>query len=547
MPFPAVGDPGTNTVAPPNDHGSKLLAALANGMDTNGNLVSAYIKLGTNPASAGSVRLANAGWVAGRNAGNSADINLIRSNSSDITEIGGRVAVGATVSPFDNNLPRLHLRSDWTGTETSANLNVLQLYSQAKGAWTTGHFLFSNETRIVDHASVNQRTVIGATNATPIVITTSVAHGYANGDRVIVDSVGGNTAANGAWIVAGQTPTTFQLTGSVGSGAYTTGGITTNRAGYATYLALIGPTVTRGGLIGANIHADDVCCYFGANNGTAKGTDFIYLGRTPGFTNWDTCGSFDGSSTHGFLLNNVGTGQVIRGTAYGSTVVPEYQLRMSRGTYEAPLRTKNGDVIARFSGLSSFAVDDVTASTLSGNPTARIDFIANEDQTVGGLSTRIVFYNTQLGTTTIAERARFAPGDGLDLNSGTFVNYQLRLKNNATVAGRNNAASGDINLFKINTSDSLEFLTGFTITDAKDVILATGTGTKIGTATGQKLAFHNSTPVIQHATTGETVGFTAGGGTTVTDSSTFTGNVGATAYRISDIVKALKNKGLMAA
>jgi len=46
--------------------------------------------------------------------------------------------------------------------------------------------------------------------------------------------------------------------------------------------------------------------------------------------------------------------------------------------------------------------------------------------------------------------------------------------------------------------------------------------------------------------TGETVGFTTGAGTAVKDDSTFTGNVGSTAYRISDIVKALKNTGLLA-
>jgi hypothetical protein len=97
----------------------------------------------------------------------------------------------------------------------------------------------------------------------------------------------------------------------------------------------------------------------------------------------------------------------------------------------------------------------------------------------------------------------------------------------------------------VGTGDSPTFA-GLTIADAGNIVLNTTTGTKIGTATGQKLGFYNATPVIQQAGTGETVGFTAGGGTTVTDASTFTGNVGSTAYRISDIVKALKNLGLLA-
>ncbi len=48
------------------------------------------------------------------------------------------------------------------------------------------------------------------------------------------------------------------------------------------------------------------------------------------------------------------------------------------------------------------------------------------------------------------------------------------------------------------------------------------------------------------STTGITTGFTAGGGTAVTDSSTFTGGIGTTAYRISDIVRNLKNLGVIA-
>lgn len=59
--------------------------------------------------------------------------------------------------------------------------------------------------------------------------------------------------------------------------------------------------------------------------------------------------------------------------------------------------------------------------------------------------------------------------------------------------------------------------------------------------------FHGTTPVAQPSSTGETAGFTAGAGTGVNDDSTFTGNVGSTAYRISDVVKHLKNLGLLAA
>ena len=69
----------------------------------------------------------------------------------------------------------------------------------------------------------NTASVTGATNATPIVIT-SVAHGLTTGTRVTITGVGGNTAANGSFIITRVSADTFSLDGSVGNGAYTSGG-----------------------------------------------------------------------------------------------------------------------------------------------------------------------------------------------------------------------------------------------------------------------------------------------------------------------------------
>ena len=66
--------------------------------------------------------------------------------------------------------------------------------------------------------------VTGATNATPIVVT-SVAHGLLNGDMVEIVGATTNTGANGTWIVASKADDTFTLialdgTDSVGNGVY---------------------------------------------------------------------------------------------------------------------------------------------------------------------------------------------------------------------------------------------------------------------------------------------------------------------------------------
>lgn len=88
--------------------------------------------------------------------------------------------------------------------------------------------------------------------------------------------------------------------------------------------------------------------------------------------------------------------------------------------------------------------------------------------------------------------------------------------------------------------------TDLLFSDGYNLSSGASTGTKIGTATTQKLGFFNATPVVQQNTTGTTVGFVGGAGSAVKDDSTFTGNLGATAYRISDIVRALKTLGLLA-
>lgn len=68
------------------------------------------------------------------------------------------------------------------------------------------------------------RTVNGATNATPIVISTTASHLFSTGDVVSVSGVTGNTAANGSWTIIVIDATHFSLTTSVGSGAYVSGG-----------------------------------------------------------------------------------------------------------------------------------------------------------------------------------------------------------------------------------------------------------------------------------------------------------------------------------
>ena len=78
--------------------------------------------------------------------------------------------------------------------------------------------------------------ISGATNATPIVITTTT-HTFDTGDGVRIASVGGNTDANGDWVITVVDSTHFSLDTSVGNAAYTSGGLATEYAAMgATHL-----------------------------------------------------------------------------------------------------------------------------------------------------------------------------------------------------------------------------------------------------------------------------------------------------------------------
>lgn len=68
-----------------------------------------------------------------------------------------------------------------------------------------------------------QNPVTGATNVSPIVITTSANHNLSSGDYALISGVGGNTAANGQFLATVISPTTFSIP-VAGNGAYTSGG-----------------------------------------------------------------------------------------------------------------------------------------------------------------------------------------------------------------------------------------------------------------------------------------------------------------------------------
>lgn len=114
-----------------------------------------------------------------------------------------------------------------------------------------------------------------------------------------------------------------------------------------------------------------------------------------------------------------------------------------------------------------------------------------------------------------------------------------------------NAATGQNVAIAVNNAAQITFAANtITLTDGVNYVLGTTTGTKFGSSASAKLGLWGATPIAQPSSTGESAGYTsvgtsAGNGSFTT--STFTGNVGSKAYTISDIVKHLKNAGILAA
>jgi hypothetical protein len=94
--------------------------------------------------------------------------------------------------------------------------------------------------------------------------------------------------------------------------------------------------------------------------------------------------------------------------------------------------------------------------------------------------------------------------------------------------------------YKLDVNGTVRIQDNLTISDAKNVILDTTTGTKIGTASSQKLSFWNAAPIVQPTTAVAAATLIGGGGTTITDTDTFDG------YTLKQIVKALRNTGILA-
>lgn len=219
---------------------------------------------------------------------------------------------------------------------------------------------------------------------------------------------------------------------------------------------------------------------------------------------------------------------------------------------ESNLSTELGLVCTRTGGISWIVASG------SGN-SANTGFLSFYDKTAAAERARFNHVgNFAIGTNTFpSNNYKFIVRQGTDrnlafaeqtsdlsieaYNNAASANVPLRLyanplKINGDVTIGTNTAAG----YKLDINGTTRTQGDFTISDAKNVILGTTTGTKIGTATTQKIGFWNAAPIVQPTTAVAASTLVGGGGTALTDTDTFDG------YTLKQVVKALRNTGLLA-
>lgn len=138
----------------------------------------------------------------------------------------------------------------------SGRLAIANTSANTYGAYAAGSYHVANTSTSATYANEASLTInpgvyvggaiTGASNTTPIQISTTSAHGRTTGDVVYIADVVGNAAANGFWVVTVTSGTQFTLDGSSGTGGWTSGG-TVLVAQTATFEAdIAGPTGSSG-------------------------------------------------------------------------------------------------------------------------------------------------------------------------------------------------------------------------------------------------------------------------------------------------------------
>jgi hypothetical protein len=252
----------------------------------------------------------------------------------------------------------------------------------------------------------------------------------------------------------------------------------------------------------------------------------IFIGRQAGYNSTGPVASiFIGESSG---RNTTGDRNVFIGHFSGSGNTSG-QLNVSMG-YESGRFLSTGIENTVIGGFSGFNLSATTGNTFLGYDSGRNINTGN--------------YNVALGHK--AGEYKVGLSSLTNSSNSIFIGYRAKADDNSQtnqiVIGHDAVGLGSNTIVLGNSSITDNYISGnFNIGDAKNLIIGTTTGTKIGTATTQKISLWNATPIVQPTTAITESAFVENsGGVNVNDDSTFDG------YTLRQVVKALRDVGLLA-
>lgn len=369
---------------------------------------------------------------------------------------------------------------------------VITYATPPHGSPTDSILTYNPSTQVINHVA---NTFLDVSDALPALLTTPAVDQLLKWDGTkFINFTPNYSSINGTGFVK-ATGTTLSYDNST---------YLTTATAASTYLPLAGGTMV------GNIIATDNLYDLGAATATRfRSGFFATLLQSPKLK-----GSVTANDSLVIMGNNASSGNTSTVAAIGIDVGNSGQTRamtifnsgnVAIGTTTAPtekLRVEGGNMMVR---LGNF---DISAGNFTWNGNGSHTFTLQQSNTtyfrINATSTWIsnviplsIGTNTAFTATALLDIAAgttaFAP---LGLNSGPLLSSPLAGKieflTDAYYATITTGAARKTFAFLENP-----IFSGATFADATNIVFNTTTGTKIGTATSQKLSFYNSTPIVQ--------------------------------------------------
>jgi hypothetical protein len=354
---------------------------------------------------------------------------------------------------------------------------------------------------------------------------------------------------------SGANPTgQFRLGSSINGAAYSNI-LTYNSTGILECYAVSGSQMilAQSQLVSSGLNptffAASTFSYSTRNSGGTTVTPRIFLGASTGTSSGAKTYGID--PTYGIVF--------IGGNASGNRVA---RASIDLFTSQNSAGNENGSII--FRTQNSGADMDTRLTIGPDRITSAVGLNSTVQLVQSSSNVNTLAYNTTTGGTSVtpsviaATNSNTAGDKGIALdNSNGLVFMQVptgssfRRTSYAAINGvsTSNTASSESGALSFLTQNAgavmseklrISAVGDFTFFDGGSFILGATTGTKIGTATSQKIGFWNAAPIVQPTTGVAAAALVSNAGTTLTDTDTFDG------YTLQQIVKALRNIGLLA-